>query len=473
MPPRSSNQDEIDTNEKEEHPLLETECFLELVFVEVRPRSLRGFSLIHIGYIRTIVVEGGGPVQGIQFEGATHFWVNADGSYQEEGKNNVMGKIWDKVGIKLLCALLSLPTPPKDTNPSGEEVANPANGVLPNFLRQKTLHKLLLVGCDKSGTSTIFKQAVEISSMDYDPSDTDILYAEGITPSNGLASMEFSFPKSIQDSFMDAADQIDPLHRFQLIRVHASSLGENCKWLEMFEDTDLVLYCVSLTDYDQFSDNTNGVSSNKMLESKSSLKALSHIQPFIERTPSDTQQVRPSRGKDRTNPLTRCEWFCDFNPVIRHNQSSTSGNYNYPSTSRSSFFTRVSGLESDGGGEISYRSATTSFIVGLIGRVGGSGELAGGFRLVDLVLVEVYGAPGLVRPLRHRREIKIVARRLRPPVFSSPLRPAAVPFRTSPATSSLPTSSPPHFSNGSVELQHEVSDATEQFVVKAPIVYTV
>jgi hypothetical protein len=57
-----------------------------------------------------------------------------------------------------------------------------------------------------------------------------------------------------------------------------------------------------------------------------------------------------------------------------------------------------------------------------------------------------------------------------PPVFTSPVRPAAVPFRTSPASPqpvafssapSLPTSSPPHFSNGSVELQQQVSDATE------------
>ncbi|XP_038979673.1 classical arabinogalactan protein 9-like [Phoenix dactylifera] len=48
-----------------------------------------------------------------------------------------------------------------------------------------------------------------------------------------------------------------------------------------------------------------------------------------------------------------------------------------------------------------------------------------------------------------------------PPIFTSPLRPAAVPFRTSPATpqpvpfssgSSLPTSSPPLYSNGSYEL---------------------
>ena len=56
-----------------------------------------------------------------------------------------------------------------------------------------------------------------------------------------------------------------------------------------------------------------------------------------------------------------------------------------------------------------------------------------------------------------------------PPVFTSPVRPAAVPFRTSPATpqpvafssgSTLPTSSPPHFSNGSIELQQQVPLAT-------------
>ncbi|KAK4372392.1 hypothetical protein RND71_007776 [Anisodus tanguticus] len=59
-----------------------------------------------------------------------------------------------------------------------------------------------------------------------------------------------------------------------------------------------------------------------------------------------------------------------------------------------------------------------------------------------------------------------------PPVFSSPLQPASVPFRTSPATpqpvayssaSSLPTSSPPQFSNESVELHHQSSDATEDW----------
>jgi len=61
-----------------------------------------------------------------------------------------------------------------------------------------------------------------------------------------------------------------------------------------------------------------------------------------------------------------------------------------------------------------------------------------------------------------------------PPVFTSPVRPAAVPFRTSPASpqplalssgSSLPTSSSPlQFSNGSFELQQQVSESIDEKV---------
>ncbi|KAL5060769.1 hypothetical protein RYX36_032373 [Vicia faba] len=47
-----------------------------------------------------------------------------------------------------------------------------------------------------------------------------------------------------------------------------------------------------------------------------------------------------------------------------------------------------------------------------------------------------------------------------PPIFTSPVRPAAVPFRTSPASPQPPAfSSPPtHYANGSFDLQRQVSD---------------
>ncbi|AES82283.1 protein transporter Sec23-like protein [Medicago truncatula] len=60
-----------------------------------------------------------------------------------------------------------------------------------------------------------------------------------------------------------------------------------------------------------------------------------------------------------------------------------------------------------------------------------------------------------------------------PPVFTSPVRPAAIPFRTSPASpqpparssaSSLPTSSPPRYSNGSFDLQSQVSGGLEDHI---------
>lgn len=39
---------------------------------------------------------------GIHCEGQPHFWLGSDGSVQEEGMNNVIGKLWEKVLDKLL-----------------------------------------------------------------------------------------------------------------------------------------------------------------------------------------------------------------------------------------------------------------------------------------------------------------------------------------------------------------------------------
>lgn len=50
-------------------------------------------------------------------------------------------------------------------------------------------------------------------SVDYEPSDFDILLAEGVTSSNGLSSLDFSFPLSESNDDINAADQHDSLLR--------------------------------------------------------------------------------------------------------------------------------------------------------------------------------------------------------------------------------------------------------------------
>ncbi|KAH9695821.1 Extra-large guanine nucleotide-binding protein 1 [Citrus sinensis] len=274
---------------------------------------------------------------GVQCEGQPHFWVSADGSYRKEGMKNVKGRIWDKSTMKLVCALLSLPTPPDSENPCGNEV----NGV--NV-------KLLLLGEHNSGTSTIYKrvnigwlilypimkspcgvvsrtsrfqkerchncrymydlycnlkiQAVEISkAAGYETSDMDIMYIGGLTSTDGLL-----FPEQTQEnSISDSSNQHDPLLSYQLITVNPRILGENCKWLEMFEDVDMVLFCVSLTDYDEYFEDSKGFCTNKMLASR---QLFQNIYDMLE---EKIQEV----------PLSRCEWFANFNPVISHNHHST------------------------------------------------------------------------------------------------------------------------------------------------------
>ncbi|KAL0422693.1 UNVERIFIED_CONTAM: Extra-large guanine nucleotide-binding protein 1 [Sesamum latifolium] len=443
---------------------------------------------------------------GIHCEGNPHFWVTADGSYQHEGMKNVMGKLWEKKRVRIACAALSLPFPSDITNTGGEDIDNNANKVNSKNQEQDTKNKLLLVGCDQSGTSTIYKQArilygvpfsedekqniktviqrnlyryiaiilegreqfeeehmieirrrsadepgpsgssdqvdkknaysfsprlesfssfllqlvmsgeleaifpaatreyspmveelwkdkafqaiykrrnelhllprvanyfldraVEISRIDYEPSEMDILYAEGITSSNGVASVDFSFPKSSQDGYMESSDQNDPSISYQLIRVHASSLGENCKWLEMFEDVDLVIFSVSLTDYAEYYEDMNGVRTNKMLAARKLFESIvTHPTLADKHFLLILNKFDLLEEKIERVPLTQCDWFHDFNPVISlHPHSATSSNnpplaqraFHYIAvqfkrlfhslTERKLFVSRVTGMEAD------------------------------------------------------------------------------------------------------------------------------
>ncbi|KNA23966.1 hypothetical protein SOVF_020380 [Spinacia oleracea] len=400
---------------------------------------------------------------GVQCAGNPHFWVNDDGSYQEEGQKNTKGYIWGKAGMNLVCAFLSLPVPSRSKNLCAEEVRYDVDRPIPDYM-ERTLQKLLLVGNNGAGTSTIFKQAkilyktspfsederekiklmiqgnvygylgmllegrerfeeesltnlieqssdqersiqgddetaiysinprlkefsdwllktmasgnleaifpaatreyaplveelwstsaiqvtynrrselemlpgvasyflervVDILQPDYQPSDLDILYAEGVTSSNGLACVEFSFPQSDDDD-IDSADLHGSLPRYQLIRVQARGFAENCKWLEMLEDARLVIFCVSLTDYDQFSyNNTDSTApvNNKMLLNKKLFETIV-THPTFEQMDFHLILNKFDKFDEKIEqiPLSECEWFEDFQPVISQNSKSFS-----------------------------------------------------------------------------------------------------------------------------------------------------
>ncbi|MBA0734959.1 hypothetical protein Gogos_018846 [Gossypium gossypioides] len=415
---------------------------------------------------------------GVQVAGNPHFWVNEDGSYQEEGQKNTKGYIWGKAGTKLVCAVLSLPVPSKSSNSCEEQLKSMTSRSVPDYLEQRTLQKVLLVGSAGSGSSTIFKQAKilykdvpfsederenikltiqtnvygylgillegrerfeeeslaemrkrissketepeagscdgadsktiysigprlksfsdwllktmvsgnleaifpaatreyaplveelwkhaaiqetynrrnelemlpsvasyylervdEILKTDYEPSDLDILYAEGVTSSNGLACVDFSFPQSSPDENIDTAEQHDSLLRlvpilsahlrfawYQLIRVQARGFGENCKWLEMFEDVGMVIFCVSLSDYDQHSaDGTNKMLlSKKFFETIVTHPTFEQMDFLLILNKFDIFEEKVERV-----PLTRCEWFDDFHPLISRHCTNTNSN---------------------------------------------------------------------------------------------------------------------------------------------------
>ena len=111
--------------------------------------------------------------------------------------------------------------------------------------------------------------------------------------------------------------------RYQLIRVQARGLGENCKWLEMFEDVGMIIFCVALSDYDQLSSD----GTNKMLLSKKFFESIVTHPTFDQ---MDFLLVLNKfdlfEEKVEQIPLTRCEWFDDFHPLISHHRTNTNSN---------------------------------------------------------------------------------------------------------------------------------------------------
>jgi hypothetical protein len=97
-------------------------------------------------------------------------------------------------------------------------------------------------------------------------------------------------------------------------------LHENCKWLQMFDDVRLVIFCVAASDYDEYYEDADGTIVNKMIESRQLFESIA-LHPTFEQmdfllllTKFDILDQKIGKS-----PLTSCDWFDDFTPLLSRN----------------------------------------------------------------------------------------------------------------------------------------------------------
>ncbi|CAK9878907.1 unnamed protein product [Sphagnum jensenii] len=172
-------------------------------------------------------------------------------------------------------------------------------------------------------------RVVEVSKTEYEPTENDILQAEGLSQGSGLVQIEFDLDDKVSNSgpWQDC-ESPSAFGRYQLIRVGGKSCDRQ-KWLEMFEDIGVIIFCVALSDYDGLWPDSSGTLCNKMMQTRDLFESILKY-PCFRDTPfvlllnkNDVFEDKIFRGI----PLTACEWFSDFSPIYTGNQAQQAYQY--------------------------------------------------------------------------------------------------------------------------------------------------
>lgn len=85
----------------------------------------------------------------------------------------------------------------------------------------------------------------------------------------------------------------------------------------------MVIFCVSLTDYGEYTEDGDGVLVNKMMANKELFESMvTHPSLANKRFLLVLTKFDLLEEKIEELPLRTCEWFQDFNPLISQNQTS-------------------------------------------------------------------------------------------------------------------------------------------------------